>query len=326
VADDGNRMVRYIRELRLIPIALIASACLLALKTADLALNGSSLFARDDTPWISADVAVTRLLPDATAPPGAKLSWAQQMFNFPNSSGTPPLPSAAPRLAASQIAGRDSSDITGSVVAAPASRNADAAAKAKSRADGSAAAGTPGPPGGTALGKDGKPTLPAGGALIPANGAALPTGAERAILERLQERREELDARARELDIRQSLIESAEKRMEAKLQEVRDIESHIKVETKEKDDAEAARLKSLIVMYENMKPRDAAKIFNGLDTSVLIQVASEINPRQMAEILAQMSPDVAQRLTVALADKAQQAAQSGSPANLPKIEGQPTPP
>src|SRR5271163_1267047 len=44
-----------------------------------------------------------------------------------------------------------------------------------------------------------------------------PSGAERAILERLQERRQELDTRARELDIRESLIKAAEKRMEGQL-------------------------------------------------------------------------------------------------------------
>ena len=32
-------------------------------------------------------------------------------------------------------------------------------------------------------------------------------------------------------------------------------------------------------MYENMKPRDAAKIFDRLDVDVLLQVASQINPR-----------------------------------------------
>ncbi len=45
----------------------------------------------------------------------------------------------------------------------------------------------------------------------------------------------------------------------------------------------------------------------------------------MAEILAQMSPDVAQQLTVELASKAQQAKPDGAAAGLPKIEGQPTP-
>jgi len=316
-------MIRYIRDLRLIPIALIASACLLALKTADLALHGSSLFAHDAPP-VAAEVSVIRPMPDATAPPGAKLSWAQQMFNYPNSSGAVPLPSppSLPQIVPVQVAGRESADITGSVTTTPAGGNGEAAPNAKGASDATGAA--------TAAagkdGKDGRPTLPAGGTLIPTNGAALPTGAERAILERLQQRREELDARARELDIRESLIQNAEKRMDAKLSQLKEVESHIKVETQQKDDAEAARLRGLVTMYENMKARDAAKIFNGLETSVLLQVVSLINPRQMAEILALMAPDVAQRLTVELAEKAQHATHNGSAAELPKIEGQPTAP
>jgi flagellar motility protein MotE (MotC chaperone) len=139
----------------------------------------------------------------------------------------------------------------------------------------------------------------------------------------LQQRRQELDSRARELDIRESLIQGAEKRMDARLTELKDTESRIKVETQQKDDADAARLKGLITMYENMKPRDAAKIFNGLDSTVLLQVASQMNPRTMSEILGQMAPEVAQRLTVELASKAQQAKASG-PDDLPKIQGQPT--
>ena len=162
-----------------------------------------------------------------------------------------------------------------------------------------------------APGKDNKPAPPPAGTVIQVDGAALPSGAERAILERLQERRQELDARARELDIRESLIQGAEKRMDARLTELKDVEGRIKVETQQKDDAEAARLKGLITMYESMKPRDAAKIFDGLDSSVLLEVASKINPRTMAEILAQMSADVAQHLTVELASKAQQVSEGG---------------
>jgi len=306
-------MMRYIRDLRLIPIALIASACLLVLKSADLALNGSSLLGSRAPPPDAGEVAVIRPAPDATAPSGAKLSWARQMFNFPDGSGAAP---ATASIAPPRLAAQDAADITGSVTTQPAAANPTAPADAKNAADAAGALG--GPPGGAA-------TLPPPGTLIPTNGTVMPTGAERAVLERLQQRREELDARARELDIRESLIQSAEKRMEAKLAELKDIESRIKVETQQKDGAEAARLKSLVTMYENMKPRDAAKIFNRLDTNVLIEVSSLINPRQMAEILAQMSPEVAEKLTVELADKAQAAAPSGNPAELPKIEGQPTP-
>jgi len=203
-----------------------------------------------------------------------------------------------------KITAEDSGDITGSVTTPGAANPSDTA---------SAAA-------------PGKPTAPPPpGAVIPTDGATMPSGAERAILERLQQRREELDTRARELDIRESLIQGAEKRMDAKLAEIKEVESRIKVETGQKDDAEAARLKGLVSMYENMKARDAAKIFNGLDTNVLIEVSAQINPRQMADILAQMAPEAAEKLTVELATKAEQAQQS-APADLPKIEGQPSAP
>ena len=170
----------------------------------------------------------------------------------------------------------------------------------------------PGPPG-----KDGKPPMPPSGTVISTDGPPVPTGAERAILERLQQRREELDTRARELDLRESLIQSAEKRMDSQLTEIKDTEARIKTETQQKNEAEDVRLKGLITMYENMKPRDAAKIFNGLDDGVLVDVASKINPRTMSEILAQMQADVAQRLTVELASKA--AAGGRNPARARRI-------
>ena len=305
-------MIRYIRDLRLIPIALIASVCLLTLKIADIAFHGSALFSSAAAVPGSGDVAVTHPILDATAPAGSKLSWAQQMFNFPNSSGVTPQSNAsiAP-VASPPNADRDNLDITGSVTTEPAGGGA------KSGPNDKAAAVTP-------PGKGANPQSSAG-RVIPTDGAALPTGAERAILERLQQRREELDNRAHELDVREDLIKSAEKRMDAKIAELKQVEAQIKQATEDKDNAEKARLKGLVTMYENMKPRDAAKIFNGLDPNVLLQVAGLINPRTMADIAAQMSPDVAQHLTVELAEKAEQQNKASAPSAsaLPKIEGQP---
>ena len=54
-------------------------------------------------------------------------------------------------------------------------------------------------------------------------------------------------------------------------------------------------------MYENMKAKDAARIFDRLDMRILLEVATQINPRRMSDILAQMSPEAAERLTVELA-------------------------
>jgi flagellar motility protein MotE (MotC chaperone) len=290
-------MMKYIRDLRLIPIAVIACACLLALKAADLALDGSSLIGGNDAPRIDTGTSIVRGTPDM--PSSSMLSWASQMFNFPDGSGTTSPPRAP--VVAALPADKSNLDITGSVPEPADKGNQQAKAE---------------PP---------KQPPPSPGTVIPFdNAGGQVSGAERAILERLQERRQELDTRARELDIRESLIKAAEKRMEGQLAEMKETESRITVETQQRDDAQAARFKGLVTMYENMKPRDAAKIFDRLDIGVLLEVASKIEPRHMADIMAQMSPDAAQHLTVELASQAQQVKPGGnSPNDLPKIQGQP---
>jgi flagellar motility protein MotE (MotC chaperone) len=148
--------------------------------------------------------------------------------------------------------------------------------------------------------------------------------AERAVLERLQERRQELETRAREVDIRESLLKAAEKRIESKVDEMKGVESRISAAAQQKEEAENARFKSIVTMYENMKPKDAGRIFDRLEMSVLIEVASRIKPQKMADIMAQMSGEAAEKLTVELARRSGGIGTSGAMSSLPKIEGRPT--
>jgi len=341
-------MMRFIRDLRFIPIALIASAALLALKTADLLLEGGYLTGGDNALLRGAEASATGATPDAPLPGGSppQRSWAQQMFNYPSAPANPGSaggaavpahlgPRSLPLLA--PLAGdKPDADITGTVD--------EDKSGAKAKADGAAAAEQDGKgakdgkakvakekDGGKDTGdrdakagdsaKDASP----GGTVIQTNGAPLPSSAERAILERLQERRQELDARARELDIREGLIAAAEKRVEGKIGELKQAQAQLGTAEQKKDEAEVARLKGLITMYENMKPRDAAKIFDHLEMSVLFEVASQINPRKMSDILALMSAETADKLTVELANRAHGAVKGGN-AELPKIEGRPATP
>ena len=144
---------------------------------------------------------------------------------------------------------------------------------------------------------------------------------ERAVLERLQDRRKELDTRSRELEMRENLLKATEKRLDAKVAELKDAETRINTAMGNRDKAEAERFKSIVAMYENMKSKDAARILERLDMKILVEVATKINPRKMSEILAQMTPEAAERLTVELARRADP--QPQSPDQLPKIEGKP---
>jgi hypothetical protein len=90
-------MIRFIRDLRLLPIALIASACLLALKTADLVLDGGGyLMMSGAAPPEDGDAALVRAMSDGPQGGDWQRSWAQQMLNFPGESARAPL-SPAPR-------------------------------------------------------------------------------------------------------------------------------------------------------------------------------------------------------------------------------------
>jgi flagellar motility protein MotE (MotC chaperone) len=50
-------------------------------------------------------------------------------------------------------------------------------------------------------------------------------------------------------------------------------------------------------------------------------VATQINPRRMSDILAQMAPEAAERLTVELATRSNQSEKPPPLSDLPKIEG-----
>jgi flagellar motility protein MotE (MotC chaperone) len=61
-------------------------------------------------------------------------------------------------------------------------------------------------------------------------------------------------------------------------------------------------------------------VFDRLEMSVLIEIASQIAPRKMSDILGLMQSDAAERLTVELARRA--GGDKSAPAgDLPKIEG-----
>lgn len=130
---------------------------------------------------------------------------------------------------------------------------------------------------------------------------ALMSKGELELLQDLSRRREELDTRDNGLDMRERVIEVTERRVERKLAEIKEIEANIKGMLKQYDEAQEARLKSLVKVYESMKPKDAARIFNDLDLAVLIPVAERMKEVKIAQILSKMAANSAKALTIELA-------------------------
>ena len=134
------------------------------------------------------------------------------------------------------------------------------------------------------------------------NGTAAPVSpAERALLERLGERRDEIDARMRELEMRERLLDTAEKKLDSRVGDLKELETRAGGPAGKPPADEAKAIKNLVIMYEAMKPKDAARVFDRLSLDILVPVVQQMNPRKMSEVLAAMASERAEKLTVALA-------------------------
>jgi flagellar motility protein MotE (MotC chaperone) len=280
-------MMRRLGDIRLIPIVLVAIIVLFALKAFGLIFDGGYTLAE--------------LSPRNAPEPEVTGAIGQPRRNDAPSTAAPKAPRAqqqSPQQQPSQSWAQQMfgfPDITGAV------------AESKSA--------PPEPKGNRPAPKAVNPPPPAP---VPPPPERVLSPAERAILERLSERRNELEQRSHDLDMRESLLKGAEKQLEARINELRELESRANSAMQNKAEGEAQRFKNLVTMYDNMKAKDAAKIFDRLDMRVLIEVASQINPRRMSDIMAQMTPEAAERLTIELANRAKE---SGPGSDLPKIEG-----
>lgn len=146
-----------------------------------------------------------------------------------------------------------------------------------------------------------------GPALAPSGAPASPSQA--ALLERMAAQREELDRRLRELDMREELVAAAERQLQERGLPAPGAPGAASGPgggaaagtTAPEPDASLARLVS---MYQAMRPKDAARVFDRLALDVLVPLVEQMNPRTMAEVMALMSPESAERLTIALAMRA----------------------
>jgi flagellar motility protein MotE (MotC chaperone) len=131
------------------------------------------------------------------------------------------------------------------------------------------------------------------------------TRAEIDLLANLAQRRDQIEQRAREVDLRESLLAAAEKRLDERIAEIKKLEGSIKQIVQQYDKQEEQNLQGLVKVYENMKPKDAARIFEKLDSNVLLGVVERMKEAKLATVLAEMNPATAQDLTVRLATRKQ---------------------
>ncbi|MGA3004773.1 MAG: hypothetical protein ABSE20_23950 [Acetobacteraceae bacterium] len=150
-----------------------------------------------------------------------------------------------------------------------------------------------------------QPAQPPRAADIPPvpDGPAPMTDGEKAVLLDLRARREQLDAREAALANRESMLAAAQQKLTAQIGEMQALQQRLETLEASRKQQETAAWQGLVKVYEDMKPRDAAAIFNDLGMPVLLSVIDRMKEAKAAAILAAMLPDKARDVTTQLALK-----------------------
>lgn len=98
----------------------------------------------------------------------------------------------------------------------------------------------------------------------------------------MAERRKALDRREQTLVTREALLQAAEKEIDRKYQEMDALRDQIEQLLEDQSEEEKARIASLVKIYEGMKPKEAARIFDTLDLDVLVNVVSQMSERKLS--------------------------------------------
>lgn len=155
------------------------------------------------------------------------------------------------------------------------------------------------------------------------------TSVELELLQKLSKRREELDSWQGNLQIKEAALDATEKRIDEKIASIEAMKKEVTALLAEYNKIEDAKIGSLVKIYENMKPVDAARIFDEIEMPILLLVIDRMSEKKAAPIFAAMDSRKAKQLTVELAERrrleSNRIKQAGAASGVPTDAAAPKP-
>lgn len=129
------------------------------------------------------------------------------------------------------------------------------------------------------------------------------TKTELELLQSLSVRKKELEDREKSISLKENSLSVIESNISVKIKELQSLQVQLNDILKQYEQKEDEKIRSLVKVYENMKPNEAAKIFDQLQMSILLEVAVRMKEAKLAQIIAKMDTYKAKELTVELANR-----------------------
>lgn len=167
----------------------------------------------------------------------------------------------------------------------------------------------------------GTPAVAQQAAAVPAAPEGPPpvSPSEKALLQELRKRRQELETRADTMATRESVLAATEQKLVSRVTELQTLQKQLEGLNAAQKQKEEAGWQGLVKVYETMKPKDAATIFNELSMPVLLQVLDRMKDAKAASIMAAMNPEKARDVTAELAQMRTGRNAQGAPVAVSKL-------
>ena len=124
-----------------------------------------------------------------------------------------------------------------------------------------------------------------------------------ALLESIQDRQAQLDAREKRLNDREQVLRVARLKLDEQLQALVDAEEKLEATMALADEAAEKDIARLTSVYENMKPKDAAEIFETMNVNFAAGFLMRMRPDAAAGIMTSLTSETAYSISVVMAGR-----------------------
>lgn len=114
---------------------------------------------------------------------------------------------------------------------------------------------------------------------------------------KLVDRKKELDAREEELNRQEQELQAQREELEKKLKSLDSTRKNISNVLQEKVAEDEKKVATLVDVYSNMKPQQAAKVLETMDEDLAVQILGRMKKKNAAEVLNLMKAEKAQNFS-----------------------------
>lgn len=116
-------------------------------------------------------------------------------------------------------------------------------------------------------------------------------------LSKLRERKAALDLREAELNQLEEELQRQKVEVEKRITELIQIREEIKAKLEDRVEADEQKVKKLVELYSSMKPKQAAKVIENINTELAVEVLANMKKKSAADIMNVMDEKVAKELS-----------------------------